>query len=142
MSIAVLLMYLDEEQAFWCLAALIEDILPQDYYARSLIGSRVDQQVTSSTNCAVALCFPGVLIVCWYSSTLGIPKLLSVEAAWHAQALQECRDDPGACHVLVAAVQLYQHAPTHGGAASVGLLVLGGKHSTSPYRTGRLQNTG
>jgi hypothetical protein len=42
---AVLLMYLDEEQAFWVLAALVEDILPPDYYATSLIGSRVDQQV-------------------------------------------------------------------------------------------------
>lgn len=42
---AVLLMYLDEEQAFWVLAALVEDILPEDYYSPSLIGSRVDQQV-------------------------------------------------------------------------------------------------
>lgn len=51
---ALLLMYLDEEQAFWVLAALIEDILPADYYAPSLIGSRVEQQVSRSTLCAVA----------------------------------------------------------------------------------------
>ena len=47
---AVLLLYLDEEQAFWVLAALIEDILPKDYYSPSLIGSRVDQQVSNGSH--------------------------------------------------------------------------------------------
>ena len=42
---AVLLLQLSEEQAFWVLAALIEDILPPDYYSVSMLGSRVDQQV-------------------------------------------------------------------------------------------------
>jgi hypothetical protein len=42
---AVLLLHLTEEQAFWVLAALIEDILPADYYSVSMLGSRVDQQV-------------------------------------------------------------------------------------------------
>lgn len=45
---AVLLLHLTEEQAFWVLAALIEDILPADYYSVSMLGSRVDQQVFQS----------------------------------------------------------------------------------------------
>ncbi len=34
-----------EEQAFWTLATLIEDILPPNYYSPSLLGGRIDQQV-------------------------------------------------------------------------------------------------
>ena len=46
---AVLLCNLaDEERTFWMLCALIEDILPPDYYTPSLIGGRVDQQVFQS----------------------------------------------------------------------------------------------
>ena len=40
-----LLVYLSEEQAFWVLCCLIEDIIPVDYYSRSMIGSRIDQMV-------------------------------------------------------------------------------------------------
>lgn len=42
---AVLLLYLSEEQAFWVLAAMIEDILPPNYYSVNMMGSRVDQLV-------------------------------------------------------------------------------------------------
>lgn len=45
---ALLLFHMVEEQAFWVLAALIEDILPSNYYAPSLVGGRVDQQVFQS----------------------------------------------------------------------------------------------
>lgn len=38
----------DEERTFWTLAALLEDILPPDYYVPSLIGGRVDQMVFQS----------------------------------------------------------------------------------------------
>jgi hypothetical protein len=34
--------------AFWTLAALIEDILPPNYYSASLLGGRIDQQVFQS----------------------------------------------------------------------------------------------
>lgn len=40
---AMLLLYLDEEQAFWVLTAIVETILLRDYYAPSMLGSRVDQ---------------------------------------------------------------------------------------------------
>jgi hypothetical protein len=42
---ALLLMHLTEEQAFWILAALVEDILPSNYYTMSMIGCRMDQAV-------------------------------------------------------------------------------------------------
>jgi hypothetical protein len=45
---ALLLCHLSEERAFWTLAALIENILPADYYNSSMIGGRVDQQVFQS----------------------------------------------------------------------------------------------
>lgn len=40
---AMLLLHLEEEQAFWALAALVETLLLADYYAPSMIGTRVDQ---------------------------------------------------------------------------------------------------
>eukprot|EP01033_Poteriospumella_lacustris_P019667 gene19667-14280_t len=39
---------MDEEPAFWTLSALIEDILPPNYYSASLLGGRIDQQVFQS----------------------------------------------------------------------------------------------
>ena len=47
--VALLLMYLTEEQAFWVLAVLIEDILPSDYYTSSMTGCRIDQGVFQSS---------------------------------------------------------------------------------------------
>eukprot|EP00913_Durusdinium_trenchii_P016009 g15046.t1 len=45
---AALLRYCDEESAFWILCSLIEDILPDGYYTRSMIGIRVDMLVLNS----------------------------------------------------------------------------------------------
>lgn len=42
---ALLLFHMHEEMAFWCLVCMIEDYLPNNYYAPSLLGGRVDQQV-------------------------------------------------------------------------------------------------
>lgn len=49
---AHLLRYMDEEDAFWTLAATLENVMPPDFYARSpsLIGC------TSSARCFVGLC--------------------------------------------------------------------------------------
>lgn len=44
----LLLLHMDEETSFWTLAALIEDILPPNYYSASLLGGRIDQQVFQS----------------------------------------------------------------------------------------------
>ncbi|XP_063045336.1 TBC1 domain family member 2A [Engraulis encrasicolus] len=40
-----LLVLEDEEEAFWCLVAIIEAIMPPDYYTKSLLGYQVDQCV-------------------------------------------------------------------------------------------------
>ena len=45
---ALLLYHLSEENTFWVLASLLEDILPRDYYSSSMVGARVDQQVFQS----------------------------------------------------------------------------------------------
>lgn len=45
---ALILFHMSEERAFWVFAALIEDILPSDYYSPQMIGGRVDQLVFQS----------------------------------------------------------------------------------------------
>ncbi|XP_061107063.1 TBC1 domain family member 2A isoform X1 [Conger conger] len=40
-----LLVLQSEEDAFWCLVAVVEMIMPQDYYSKDLIASQVDQRV-------------------------------------------------------------------------------------------------
>lgn len=39
---AIALLVLEsEEDAFWCLVAVVETIMPQDYYTKTLIASQV-----------------------------------------------------------------------------------------------------
>ncbi|KAJ8262095.1 hypothetical protein GJAV_G00162120 [Gymnothorax javanicus] len=40
-----LLVLQSEEDAFWCLVAVVETIMPQDYYSKNLIASQADQRV-------------------------------------------------------------------------------------------------
>ncbi|XP_053573254.1 TBC1 domain family member 2B isoform X2 [Bombina bombina] len=42
---AIALLYLDQEDAFWCLVTIIEVFMPRDYYTKTLLGSQVDQRV-------------------------------------------------------------------------------------------------
>ncbi|XP_045418575.1 TBC1 domain family member 2A isoform X1 [Lemur catta] len=43
---AIALLVLDEEEsAFWCLVAIVETIMPPDYYSKTLMASQVDQRV-------------------------------------------------------------------------------------------------
>ncbi|GIY41206.1 TBC1 domain family member 2B [Caerostris darwini] len=42
---AIALLFMDEEDAFWCLVAIIKFIMPDGYYTRTLISSHVDQKV-------------------------------------------------------------------------------------------------
>ncbi|XP_040860481.1 TBC1 domain family member 2A isoform X2 [Ochotona curzoniae] len=43
---AIALLVLDEEEsAFWCLVAIVETIMPADYYSKTLTASQVDQRV-------------------------------------------------------------------------------------------------
>ncbi|XP_070769283.1 TBC1 domain family member 2A [Enoplosus armatus] len=40
-----LLVLQSEEDAFWCLVAVVEAIMPQDYYTKNLVASQADQRV-------------------------------------------------------------------------------------------------
>ncbi|XP_012822167.2 TBC1 domain family member 2B isoform X1 [Xenopus tropicalis] len=42
---AIALLYLDQEDAFWCLVTIVEAFMPRDYYTKTLLGSQVDQRV-------------------------------------------------------------------------------------------------
>ncbi|KAM9311820.1 TBC1 domain family member 2B [Gastrophryne carolinensis] len=42
---AIALLYLDQEDAFWCLVTIVEVFMPRDYYTKTLLGSQVDQRV-------------------------------------------------------------------------------------------------
>ncbi|GAB1606296.1 Hypothetical predicted protein [Argonauta hians] len=42
---AVALLFLNEEDAFWCLIAIVEYLLPQDYYSTTMIAAQTDQRV-------------------------------------------------------------------------------------------------
>ncbi|XP_075064496.1 TBC1 domain family member 2B [Mixophyes fleayi] len=43
--VAIALLYLDQEDAFWCLVTIVEVFMPRDYYTKTLLGSQVDQRV-------------------------------------------------------------------------------------------------
>ncbi|KAK2160806.1 hypothetical protein LSH36_127g18070 [Paralvinella palmiformis] len=45
MIAASLLLFLEEEDAFWMMCAIIEDLLPASYYSNTLIGVQADQRV-------------------------------------------------------------------------------------------------
>ncbi|XP_072138339.1 TBC1 domain family member 2B isoform X1 [Mobula birostris] len=42
---AIALLYLEQEEAFWCLVAITECFMTPDYYTKNLLGSQVDQRV-------------------------------------------------------------------------------------------------
>lgn len=46
--VATLLECCDEESTFWILCSLVEDMLPENYYTRNMIGVRVDMMVLNS----------------------------------------------------------------------------------------------
>lgn len=41
---AVALLYLDQEDAFWSLVAIVEVFMPTDYYTKTLLGSQVSRR--------------------------------------------------------------------------------------------------
>jgi hypothetical protein len=45
---AFLLLNMEEERAFWTMASIVEDVLPDDYYTKNMVGSRTDQRVLLS----------------------------------------------------------------------------------------------
>lgn len=45
---ALLLLFLEEEDAFWLMCTIVEDLLPASYYSSTLIGVQADQRVLVS----------------------------------------------------------------------------------------------
>ena len=42
---AIALLFLNEEDAFWCLVYIVEVVMPHSYYSKQLIGAQIDQEV-------------------------------------------------------------------------------------------------
>ena len=42
---ACLLLFLEEEDAFWMMCAIIEDLLPASYFSTTLLGVQTDQRL-------------------------------------------------------------------------------------------------
>ena len=40
---AISLLFLTEEEAFWCLVAIVDFLMPSDYYSKTLMAAQVDQ---------------------------------------------------------------------------------------------------
>ena len=49
---AIALLILDEEDAFWCLVAIVDYILPPEYFSTSLMAAQADQV---SSKCFILL---------------------------------------------------------------------------------------
>lgn len=43
--VASLLLFMEEEDAFWLMCTIIEDLLPASYYSSTLLGVQADQRV-------------------------------------------------------------------------------------------------
>ena len=43
--VGCLLLFMEEEDAFWMVSAIIEDLLPASYYSTTLLGVQADQRV-------------------------------------------------------------------------------------------------
>jgi hypothetical protein len=41
--VAILLLFLSEEDAFWGLVYIVEELMPSDYYGQQLAGAQIDQ---------------------------------------------------------------------------------------------------
>lgn len=57
MIAAMFLLIMEEEDAFWMMTAVIEELLPPSYYSPSLIGVQADQMVLRGL---IASCLPAV----------------------------------------------------------------------------------
>ncbi|KAJ8305747.1 hypothetical protein KUTeg_016292 [Tegillarca granosa] len=42
---AIALLFLSEEEAFWCLVAITDHLMPREYYSQTLAGAQTDQRV-------------------------------------------------------------------------------------------------
>ena len=44
---AIALLFLDEEDAFWCLVYIVEMLMPASYFRKQMLGAQVDQSGAS-----------------------------------------------------------------------------------------------
>ena len=45
MIAASLLLFMEEEESFWMMCAVVEDLVPASYFSSTLIGVQADQRV-------------------------------------------------------------------------------------------------
>ena len=45
--VAILLLFLNEDDAFWGLVAIVESLMPVHYYDRTMIAAHADQVLTT-----------------------------------------------------------------------------------------------
>jgi len=118
-----LLLFMDEESAFWLLTALVEDIVP-DYYAPSMIGTQVSPfghttRTTSAERPPRCSAFAHRSSLC--SLVPGRPNRAKPAAAEKATAVARPLRGPERAlpsdHDPVAACPVHQH-PAHRGVAS------------------------
>lgn len=48
---AISLLFMNEEDAFWCLVYIVEQLMPPQYYSKQLVGAQVDQGVFKELVC-------------------------------------------------------------------------------------------
>ena len=48
MIVSIFLLIMEEEEAFWMMASVVEDLLPASYFSPSLVGVQADQLVLRS----------------------------------------------------------------------------------------------
>lgn len=50
---AIALLYLEQEDAFWCLVTIVEVFMPRDYYTKTLLGSQVYAEEAVGGRCTL-----------------------------------------------------------------------------------------
>ena len=55
--VGMMLLFMEEEDAFWLLATIVTNLLPPDYYTRSMVGTYTDQVVLTNL---IRMCLPSV----------------------------------------------------------------------------------
>ncbi|XP_063053977.1 TBC1 domain family member 2B [Engraulis encrasicolus] len=90
---AIALLYLEEEDAFWCLTAIVEVFMPRDYYTKTLLGSQtatvrcqrssrpVDKTDFKSSNMTWGKLTGGARVWCGPTSTATMGRNVEVRAA-------------------------------------------------------------
>lgn len=61
--VATLLLFLEEEMAFWQMSAILENLLPSQYYSSTLLGARADQVLPSFASAFIVNLSPRHLLL-------------------------------------------------------------------------------